>query len=184
MFCRRQGCGHQVSFITALKKRKAQTLSHNFRTRVLVVHFPFKNRLNERKVDEQDVLNLRRCLENTYKNCEFQAVHPQAPIESILDPRRLDEIFQSTTVPDVFILVILSHGNKDGLIESDNPDCPDFSTFAVWNALKKLPKECLKINFFGVSFPYHYVSFFYIIRLNFSHVEEISKKSICRLQPK
>jgi hypothetical protein len=116
---------------------------------VLVAHFPFKNCTNERKGDDQDVLNLRRCFEK-YKNCDFQAVHPQEPIQSLLEKKRLDDLFQSTTDPDVFILVILSHGNTDGLIKSDNNNCPDFSTFAVWDALKKLPKECVKITFFGV----------------------------------
>jgi hypothetical protein len=56
-------------------------------------------------------------------------------------------------VPDVFILIILSHGNQDGVIESDNPGCPDFTTFQVWDALRKnqMLEECIKITFFGVS---------------------------------
>jgi hypothetical protein len=118
---------------------------------VLCLHFPLKNSANDRQGSDQDVLNLQRCFEN-YQNVEFQAVHPQKPIEILLDQRSLDEIFKSSTIPDVFILLIVAHGEEDGTIFTDNAEYT-FTTFQVWDALKSnnALKGAVKIIFFGVS---------------------------------
>jgi ABC-type Fe3+-hydroxamate transport system substrate-binding protein len=103
---------------------------------VLVLHFPFENAKQKRSGNEKDVANLKECFEG-YKNCEFRALTPNEPIEDVLSQIGLENIFSSSAErqaegpsnpkkqklanPDVFILIILSHGDEDGFIESDNP---------------------------------------------------------------
>jgi hypothetical protein len=158
------------------------------RVQVLVLHFPFENTDRKRHANELDVARLENCF-NEYKNCEFRALTPKEPIETILSQNGLEETFNSTAGsssnakqpilagPDVFILIIMSYGGQDGLINSDNSGCPDFTTFDVWNALKsnQTLKDCIKINFFGVSCDCPQVSFL-TDQTNFSQPEEVTKR--------
>jgi hypothetical protein len=128
-----------------------------------VLHFPFENENTKRSGNAEDVAKLEKCFAE-YKNCEFRAMTPKEPIERVLSQDRLEEIFSSSAEspsnlqtqklanPDVLILTILSHGNTDGLIRSDNTGCPDFTTFQVWSALKtnQMLENCVKLIFFGV----------------------------------
>jgi hypothetical protein len=58
--------------------------------------------------------------------------------------------FSDTGPPTVFMLVILSHGDADGVIYTDQGD--SFTIYDVWDALadNQLLDDCLKINVFGV----------------------------------
>jgi hypothetical protein len=92
---------------------------------------------------------------STYRSCDFREVNvvdEDRPIESVLGRDGIHEIFGSDQKPDVFILLVLAHGNKDGKICTDDEKY-FFTTFQVWNLLKanELLKEAVKINFFGVS---------------------------------
>jgi hypothetical protein len=69
----------------------------------------------------------------------------------VLSAEGLAREFGCDLKPDVFILLILAHGEEDGKILTDSQDY-FFTTFQVWEALKSnvLLKDAVKINFFGV----------------------------------
>jgi hypothetical protein len=59
-------------------------------------------------------------------------------------------IFPDADPPTVFILFILSHGDADGVIYTDQGN--SFTIYEVWDALagNQFLEDCLKINVFGV----------------------------------
>jgi hypothetical protein len=90
-----------------------------------------------------------------YKNCEFREIYTverNHPIGDVLSTEGLAWEFGTDRKPDVFILFILAHGDKDGEIQTDIKGY-SFTTFEIWEALKSndLLKEAVKIFFFGVS---------------------------------
>ncbi|CAB3385435.1 Hypothetical predicted protein [Cloeon dipterum] len=129
---------------------------------VLVVHYNFENTNDEswiREGDAEDVENLK----NTYKvnrKCNFHdELSPEKGklLKLLSNQEELLEKFGCTDVPSVFVLYILSHGDSDGKIFTDNYQNEDpndficFTTTEIFESLKMLTgfEDCLKLINFG-----------------------------------
>ncbi|XP_065335878.1 uncharacterized protein LOC135936833 [Cloeon dipterum] len=129
---------------------------------VLVVHYNFENAKNKnlhRKGDAQDVKNLERTF-RVNRNCNFRSIlSPEKGqlLQLLANQEELLRLFGSSEVPSVFVLYILSHGYRDGIIFTDhyqNEDPNDliyFTTAEIFDSLKKLTgfEDCLKLLNFG-----------------------------------
>ncbi|XP_059483371.1 uncharacterized protein LOC132201315 isoform X2 [Neocloeon triangulifer] len=123
---------------------------------VLVVHYDFKDGAHSwpRFGDEKDVENLRNTFAKN-RNCAFRECSPKKEVLITLlqDEKKLQRFFGAPEEPDVFFLIILSHGSANGVIFTDflrSPDPNDYETFTTKDLLKSIndnfPK-CLKIVF-------------------------------------
>ncbi|CAB3379179.1 Hypothetical predicted protein [Cloeon dipterum] len=125
---------------------------------VLVVHYNFEHDLeNIREGNAVDIERLQLTFESR-RNCQF--CHLRSPKkETLLSTLSNDDqvlnLFDTTEVPSVLILVILSHGGRDGKIYTDHRVSPKkyeyFTTFQVLESLRSLQQfeSSLKLVFFG-----------------------------------
>ncbi|XP_065334648.1 uncharacterized protein LOC135935945 [Cloeon dipterum] len=143
---------------------------------VLVAHYNFENTKNEawiRGGDAQDVENLEKTFK-VNRNCKFSSILSPGKgelLQLLSNQEKLLRLFgTSEDVPSVFVLYILSHGHRDGIIFTDyfKDDAPasaeerarstdpielfvSFTTTEIFESLKKLTnfEECLKFINFG-----------------------------------
>ncbi|CAB3379975.1 Hypothetical predicted protein [Cloeon dipterum] len=141
---------------------KDQTRKNADNVCVLVVHYNFENAKNKnlhRKGDAQDVKNLERTF-RVNRNCNFRSIlSPEKGqlLQLLADKEELLTLFGSSEVPSVFVLYILSHGDRDGIIFTDHyqnehsDEFIFFTTTEIFNSLKMLTgfEECLKFINFG-----------------------------------
>jgi hypothetical protein len=87
-------------------------------------------------------------------------VNSNFKIEQLLCTEGLEDIFQTKERPDVFILIVLAHGEEDGKIKTDD-DQYFFTTFRVWDSLNNNEnlQTCVKISFFGVNIQSKFILF-------------------------
>ncbi|CAB3370747.1 Hypothetical predicted protein [Cloeon dipterum] len=126
---------------------------------VLVIHYKFKDNPLEtfRNGDTCDVANLKTFFGQN-RNCNFrnlQSPDKKTLLQLLGDEEKLLQFFNTQDdVPSVFVLFILSHGDKSGTIATDHFDGGDneyFTTDDVFDSLQRLKKfeKCLKIVNFG-----------------------------------
>ncbi|XP_065344130.1 uncharacterized protein LOC135942108 [Cloeon dipterum] len=127
---------------------------------VLVVHYDFENTPEYRMWDKADVENLKKTFGDN-RNCNFRSLY--RPTRKILldllgSQEKLLRYFNSKVIPSVFVLFILSHGHRNGSIDTDylgsvfdGNKYISFTTKEVFDSLEILDKfkECLKIVNFG-----------------------------------
>ncbi|CAB3379972.1 Hypothetical predicted protein [Cloeon dipterum] len=141
---------------------KDQTRRNADNVSVLVVHYNFENAKNKnliRKGDAQDVNNLKRTF-RANRNCKFRSIlSPEKGqlLQLLANQEELLRLFGSSEVPSVFVLYILSHGYRDGIIFTDHyqnehsDELIFFTTTEIFESLKRLTgfEECLKFINFG-----------------------------------
>ncbi|XP_059470720.1 uncharacterized protein LOC132193825 isoform X2 [Neocloeon triangulifer] len=125
---------------------------------VLVVHYDFKYGVGEwpRPGDEQDVENLRKTFAEN-RNCAFRECSPKREdlLALLQDEQKLKRFFRASEVPDVFFLIILSHGAADGVIFTDTHRSPGpndyeyFTTRELFKSLKNTFPKSLKTVILG-----------------------------------
>ncbi|CAB3377137.1 Hypothetical predicted protein [Cloeon dipterum] len=141
---------------------KDQTRRNADNVCVLVVHYNFENAKNKnliRKGDAQDVNNLERTF-RVNRNCNFRSISSPEKgqlLHFLANQEELLRLFGSSEVPSVFVLYILSHGDRDGIIFTDHyqnehsDELIFFTTTEIFESLKRLTgfEECLKFINFG-----------------------------------
>ncbi|XP_065336835.1 uncharacterized protein LOC135937604 [Cloeon dipterum] len=129
---------------------------------VLIVHYNFENAKNKnlhRKGYAQDVKNLERT-SRVNRNCNFRSIlSPEKGnlLQLLANKEELLRLFGSADVPSVFVLYILSHGYRDGIIFTDryqnehSDNFVFFTTAEIFDSLKRLTgfEECLILINFG-----------------------------------
>ncbi|CAB3387873.1 Hypothetical predicted protein [Cloeon dipterum] len=131
---------------------------------VLVVHFDFeKIKEKDRKQwlregDAEDVRNLRMTFQEN-RNCNFRSIlspKKEHLLKLLSSKENLLRLFSTNDVPSVFALFVLSHGERNGKIFTDDysiehrNEFVHFTTADVFEALKKTEFEgCLKLINFG-----------------------------------
>ncbi|XP_059488384.1 uncharacterized protein LOC132204119 [Neocloeon triangulifer] len=125
---------------------------------VLVVHYTFSGQRGDRsKGDKIDLENLETAFKSR-RNCRFRRMSPgKEELYSILENKpvpgnnnlgRLQAKFnlQQDEVPEVFALFIMTHGKKDGVLDTDKDE-----TILISDIFVKLGndflKDCLKLVF-------------------------------------
>ncbi|XP_059483362.1 uncharacterized protein LOC132201311 [Neocloeon triangulifer] len=128
---------------------------------VLVVHYEFKKGKKEkppRDGNKKDIENLRKTFAET-RNCAFRECSPKKDdlLALLKDGEKLKRFFGASEVlePDVFILIVLSHGAANGVIytdpfcSSDPKDYETFTTDELFKSIKEIFPKCLKSVFLG-----------------------------------
>ncbi|XP_059477477.1 uncharacterized protein LOC132197895 isoform X2 [Neocloeon triangulifer] len=128
---------------------------------VLVVHFDFKEGKDDwpRPGDDKDVQNLREAFE-TNRKCRFrERLSPTREdlIDLLEDGHKIKRLFESDDLePDLFFLIILSHGAENGIIFTDTLDRSSqtnkyetFTTKEVIDSIGNLFPKCLKFVILG-----------------------------------
>ncbi|CAB3366512.1 Hypothetical predicted protein [Cloeon dipterum] len=125
---------------------------------VLVIDYKFEKDINHIRYGcEKDRENLRETF-YVRRNCRFcQLLSPRKEdlLQLISNEDNLLQLFDSQTPPSVFILFILSHGKRNGIIATDHKNesgkYVSFSTTEILDSLKELNsfKDSLKLIFFA-----------------------------------
>ncbi|XP_059477473.1 uncharacterized protein LOC132197893 [Neocloeon triangulifer] len=125
---------------------------------VLVVHFDFKEGEDDwhRRGDEKDVENLRVAFE-TNRKCGFrEKLSPTKKelLDLLQDEQEIKRLFESDDLePDLFFLIILSHGAENGIIFTDRSSQTNkyetFTTKEVFDSIGSLFPKCLKFALIG-----------------------------------
>ncbi|XP_059474215.1 uncharacterized protein LOC132195928 isoform X2 [Neocloeon triangulifer] len=126
---------------------------------VLVAHYEFEGGGERwyRAGDKKDVEMLKETFEKDRK-CQFHDVScgKDELLDLLGDESKLKEVYESDdSEPSVFIFIILSHGDKDGLIYTDfkTGTCPDdyesFNTKDLFQKFEKTFHNSLRFAFLG-----------------------------------
>ncbi|XP_065337937.1 uncharacterized protein LOC135938275 isoform X1 [Cloeon dipterum] len=125
---------------------------------VFVAHYSFaKYKENARLGNERDVANLRTTFE-TNRQCRFRewpSPRKKDLLHLLSDEKKMLQSFNTNDAPAVFVIFILSHGSRDGLIYTDHKtegtDYDNFTTTEVIEAVKKNSglENSLKLIFFA-----------------------------------
>ncbi|XP_059488362.1 uncharacterized protein LOC132204110 isoform X2 [Neocloeon triangulifer] len=125
---------------------------------VLVVHYDFKDGQDDwpRPGNEKDVENLRKTFAEN-RNCAFRECSPKREdlLALLQDEQKLRRFIGTSEEPDVFFLIVLSHGAADGVIftdflrSSDPNDYENFTTNELFKTIEIVFPKCLKSVFLG-----------------------------------
>ncbi|XP_059478876.1 uncharacterized protein LOC132198710 [Neocloeon triangulifer] len=127
---------------------------------ILVVHYNFEKGIDDwpRPGNEHDVENLRKTFSRNRK-CGFRECSPKKDdlLALLQDEQTLKRFFGAPEgiEPAIFFLIVLSHGNSDGVIftdtlqSSDPKDYEKFTTKELFKSIKNIFPNCFKGVFLG-----------------------------------
>ncbi|XP_059482519.1 uncharacterized protein LOC132200804 isoform X2 [Neocloeon triangulifer] len=110
-----------------------------------------------RKGNNKDLENIKSSFHDD-RHCHYQ--HLQSPkkeklLHLLSEKDRLMRFFQTNDVPSVFVLIVLSHGDENGVIYTDyqleNGLYDTFTTYQIVDSMKKLQswEKCLNLLIFA-----------------------------------